>query len=173
MASYADSEAMMTRTRLPMPRCLRGGGYWAQCSAGADRGHSTRTQWPVIPAAPCPSRYGVDATSCPVGHSAVSSRRPTEIAGVVDALMGRDALSRGLVEAGATGYCRAGLERYGESLSRSRLYTRGLERDEDWAPCRGLLREASCEAEIRQGIETSRARLKARWRADGLGQGRW
>ena len=87
--------------------------------------------------------YGVDATPCPVGHSVVSSRHPAEIAGVVDALMGRDALSGRLVEAGATGYYRAGLERYGESLSRSMLYARGLGRDGEWVPCRGLPREAS------------------------------
>ena len=172
MILYADSEAMMTRTRLPMPRCLRGGGYEAQCSAGADRGHSARTQWPVIPAAPCPSWYGVDATPCPVGHSVVSSRRPAEIAGVVDALMGRVALSGRLVEAGATGYCQASLERYRASLSRLRLYARGLGRDGDWAPCRGLPREASRKAKIRQGTETSRARPKARRRAGGLGRGR-
>ena len=95
----------MTRTRFPIWRCLRGRGYGAQCSAGADRGHSARTQWPVISAAPCPSWYGVDVTPCPVGHSVVSSRRPTEIAGVVDALMGRDALSGSPVEAEATDYC--------------------------------------------------------------------
>ena len=94
----------MTRARLPMPHCLRGGCYGAQRSTGADRGHSARTQWPVIPAAPCLSRYGVDATPCPVGHSMVSSRRPAEIAEVVDALIGRDMLSGRLVEAGATGY---------------------------------------------------------------------
>jgi len=82
----------VTRTRVPMPRCLRCRGYVAQCSAGTDRGHSIRTQWPVILTAPCLSQYGVDATPCPVGHSVVSSRRPAEIAGVVDALMGRDAL---------------------------------------------------------------------------------
>ena len=90
-----------------MPRCLRGGGYVAQCSAGTGRGHSTRTQWPVILATPCPSRYGVDATSCPVGHSAVSNRRLAEIVGVVDALRGRDALSGSLIKAEAMGYCRA------------------------------------------------------------------
>ena len=28
---YAGSEAMMTRARLPMPRCLRGGDCGAQC----------------------------------------------------------------------------------------------------------------------------------------------
>ena len=96
-----------------MLRCLRGGSYGAQCSAGADRGHSVGTQWPVIPAMPCLSRYGADATSCPIGLSAVSSRRPAEIAGVVDALMGRDMLSRRPVEAGAMGCRQASLERYG------------------------------------------------------------
>ena len=110
----AGSEAMMTRARLPMSCCFRGGDRGAQCSAGADRGHSVKVQWPVIPAAPCLSRYGADATSCPVGHSAVLSRRPTEIAGVVDALMGHDMLSGRPVEAGVTGYGQAGLERYGE-----------------------------------------------------------
>ena len=97
-----------------MLRCLRGGGYGAQYSSGTDRGHSVRTQWPVISAVPCPSRYGADATLGPVGHSAVSSHRPAEIAGVVDVLMGHDVLSGRSVEAGATGYGQAGLERYGE-----------------------------------------------------------
>ena len=83
----------MTRARLPMSCCFRGG----------DRGYSVKIQWPVIPAAPCLSRYGADATSCPVGHSAVSSRRPAEIAGVVDVLMGHDVLSGGSVEAGGDG----------------------------------------------------------------------
>ena len=94
----------MTRTRLPVPRCLRGGVYRAQCSAGADRGHGAKTQWSVIPVMPCPSWYGIDATPCPVGHSVVSSHRPAKIAGVVDALIGRDMLSGRLVEMGATGY---------------------------------------------------------------------
>ena len=148
MVSYADFEAMVTQTRLPMPCCLWGGGYMAQCSAGADRGHNTRTQWPVIPPAPCPGWYGVDATSCLVGHSTVSSHRLTEIVGVVGTLMGRDALSGNPVEAEVTGYCQAGLERYGELLSRSRLYARGLGRDGELVPRRGLPCEASHEAEI-------------------------
>ena len=93
----------MTRARLPMPRCLRGGDYGAQCGASAGRGHSARIQWPVIPAVPRLSRYGVDATSCPIGHSVVLSHRPAEITGVVDALIGRDMLSGRLVEAGAMG----------------------------------------------------------------------
>ena len=91
----------MTRARLPMPRYLRGGCYGAQRSAGAERGHSAGTQWPVIPAMP---QYGVDATPRPIVHSVVSSHRPAEIAGVVDALIGRDMLSGRLVKAGATGY---------------------------------------------------------------------
>ena len=104
----------MACVRLPMLRCLRGVCYGAQRSAGPDCGHSARTQWPVIPAAPYPSRYGVDVTPCLVGRSAVSNRHPAEIAGVVDALMGRDMLSERLVEARAMGYCQASLERYGE-----------------------------------------------------------
>ena len=83
---------------------------------------------------PCLSWYGADATSRPVGHSAVSSRRPAEITGVVDTLMGRDALSGSLVEAEVMGYCRASLERYGELSSRSRLYARGLRRDRELVP---------------------------------------
>ena len=47
---YSGSEAMMTRARFPMLRCLWGGSYGAQCSAGADRGHNARIQCPVIPA---------------------------------------------------------------------------------------------------------------------------
>ena len=69
----------------------------------ADRGYSIRTQWPVIPAVPCPSRYGADATLGRVGHSVALSRRPAEIAGVVEALMGHDTLSGGSVEAGGDG----------------------------------------------------------------------
>ena len=100
----AGLEAMITRAKLSMSRCFRGGDRGAQCSVGADRGHNVRTQWPVIPAVPCPSRYGIDATSGPVGHSVVSSHRPAEIAGVVEVLMGHDVLSGGSVEAGATDY---------------------------------------------------------------------
>ena len=156
----------MARARFPMLRCPRGGGYGAQCSSGVDRGHSARTQWPIIPAAPCLSRYSVDATSYPIGHSVVSSRRPAEIVGVVDALMGCDALSGSPVEAEAMGYCRASLERYGESLSRLRLYARGLGRDRELVPRRGLPCKASREVETWQAVEASRAR----WRAGGRGQ---
>ena len=99
----ASLEMVMTRVSPSMSCCFRGGDRGAQCSAGADRGHSARIQWPVILAAPCLSRYGVDATSRPVGHSVVSSRRPAEIVGVVDALIGRDMLLGRLVEAGAMG----------------------------------------------------------------------
>ena len=177
MVSYADSEAMVTQTRLPILRCLRGEGYVAQCSAGAGRGHSTRTQWPVIPAAPCPGRYGVDVTSCPVGHSMVSSRRLAEIAGVVDALMGRDALSGRLVQAGVMGYREASFERYGELLSRLRLYARGLGRDRDWAPCRGLPREASREADISSGCRDlpceASGEAESRWAWSGLVVNPW
>ena len=60
------------------------------------------------------SWYGADATLRPIGHSAVSSHRPAEIAGVVDVLMGHDVLSGRSVEAGAMGYGQAGLEQYGE-----------------------------------------------------------
>ena len=40
----AGSEAVMTRARLPMSCCFRGGDRGAQCSVGADRGHSVRIQ---------------------------------------------------------------------------------------------------------------------------------
>ena len=100
----ASLEAVMNRARPSMSRCFRGGDRGAQCSVGADRGHSVRTQWPVIPAVPCPSRYGVDATSSPVGYSVVSSCRPAEIVGVVEVLMGHDVLPGGSVKAGATDY---------------------------------------------------------------------
>ena len=98
------SEAMMTRARLPMSCCFQGGDRGAQCSAGADRGHSVKIQWPITPVVLCLSRYGADATSYPVGHSVVSSHCPAEIAGVVDVLMGHDVLSGRPAEAGATGY---------------------------------------------------------------------
>ena len=64
----------------------------------------------------------------------MSSRRSADIAGVVGALMGRDALSGRPVEAEATGYCRAGLERDGESASCPRLYVWGLGRDGESVP---------------------------------------
>ena len=144
----------------------------AQCSAGANRGHSTRAQWSVTPTPSCLGRYGIDATSRLVGRSAVSSRRPADIAGVVGALMGRDARSGRLVEAEATGCCRAGLERYDESTSRPRLHARGLGRDGELVPRRGLPCKASREAEVWQAVEAFRARPRARRRAGGLGQGR-
>ena len=75
---------------------------------------------------PGPGQYGVDVTSRLVDRSAVSSRRPADIAGVVSALMEHDALSGILAEAEATGRCRAGFERDGESTSHPRLYARGL-----------------------------------------------
>ena len=139
----------------------------AQCSAGADRGHSIGTQWSVTLAALGPGQYGVDVTSCPVGHSTVSSHHPAEIAEVVDALMGRDALSGRLVEAEATGCCRAGFERDGESTSRPRLYARGLRRDGESIPCRGPQREASREAGILQAargfVYEARSEAESRW----------
>ena len=94
----------MSRAKLSVRCYFRGGDRGTQSSVGADRGHSVRTQWPIIPAALYPNRYGVDATSGPVGHSVVSSRRPAEIAGVVEVLMGHDVLSGGSVEVGATNY---------------------------------------------------------------------
>ena len=139
----------------------------AQCSACADRGHSTRAQWPVIPTVPGPGRYGVDVTSRLVDRSAVSSRRPADIAGVVGALMGHDALSGRLAEAEATGRCRAGFERDGESTSRPRLYACGLGRDEESVPCRGPQREASREAGILQAargfVYEARSEAESRW----------
>ena len=50
------------------------------------------------------------------------------------ALIRRDALLWRSVEAEATGYYRAGLERDGESASRPRLYARGLGRDGESVP---------------------------------------
>ena len=143
----------------------------AQCSAGAGRGHSARAQYLVTSAPSYPGRYGIDATCCLIGRSVVSSRRPADIAGVVGALMGHDARSRRLVEAEATGCCRAGFERDGESMSRPRLYARGLRRDRKLVPHRGPLCKASHEAEVWQAAETSRARPGARRRAGGLGRG--
>ena len=93
-----------------------------------------RNTVPVTPVAPGPGQYGVDVTSRPIGHSAVSSHRPAEIAGVVDALMGRDVLSGRLVEVEATGCCRADFERGGELSSRPRLYVWGLGRDGESVP---------------------------------------
>ena len=100
----ASLETVMNQARLSMSCCFQGRDRGAQCSVGADRGHSVRTQWPVIPAVPCPSWYGVDATSGPVGHSMASSHHPAEIAGVVEVLMRHDMLSGRPTEAGATDY---------------------------------------------------------------------
>ena len=154
---------------------------------GTDRGHSVRTQWPVIPAVPCPGRYGADATSGRVGHSMALSRRPAEIAGVVEALMRHDALSGGSAEAGgdgpwtsrprATRRMRPRARRRSGSLPRPRA--RGLARYGERASCRGLPWRASGEAETafpaeafpgeprakrgwRQDAETSSSRLEAR-----------
>ena len=49
------------------------------------------------------SRYGADATLGRIGHSVALSRRPAEIAGVVEALMGHDTLFGRSVEAGGDG----------------------------------------------------------------------
>ena len=143
---------------------------------GADRGYSVRTQWPVIPAVPCPSRYGADATLGRVGHSVALSRRPAEIAGVVEALMGHDTLSGGSVEAGGDGL------RATQPRATRRLGPRAIRR---MYPCRGLPWRASGETETappaearrplprptlgslaRGGVrsETSCSRLEARWR---------
>ena len=111
-------------------------------------------------------------TSRLIGRSAVLSRRPADIVGVVGTLMGCDALSGRLVEVEATGCCRAGFKRDRESTSRPRLYVQGLGRDGESVPRRGHLWEASREAEIWQAAEASRARLGARRRAGGLGRGR-
>ena len=43
------------------PQDSRDLGVWCRgLEWAANHGHSVRTQWPVIPAVPCPSRYGVD-----------------------------------------------------------------------------------------------------------------
>ena len=159
---------------------------------GADRGHSVRTQWPVIPVVPCPGRYGADATSGRVGHFVVLSRRPAEIAGVVEALMGHDMLSGGSVEAGGDGL-RATRPRATRRLGpRARRRSGSLPRPCETSrairrmyPCRGLPWRASGETETappaeaqrplsrptlgslaRGGVcsETSCSRLEARWR---------
>jgi len=155
---------------------------------GADRGYSVRTQWPVIPAVPCPSRYGADATLGRVGHSVALSRRPAEIAGVVEALMGHDTLSGGSVEAGGDGL-RATRPRATRRLGpRARRRSGSLPRPCEMPrairrmyPCRGLPWRASGETEtappaeaypgeprarrsLFQDAETSCSRLEARWR---------
>ena len=137
----------MTRARLPMSYCFRGRDRGAQCNASADRGHNVGIQWPVILAVPCLSRYGADATSCPVGHSVVSSRRPAEIAGVVDALMERDLLSERPAEAGA------------------RVIDKPASSDtENSCLIRGCTHEASGETEIGLLAEAFRERPRARRR---------
>ena len=114
---------------------------------GADRGYSVRTQWPVIPAIPCPSRYGADATLGHVGHSVALSRHPAEIAGVVEALMGHDTLSGGSVEAGGDGL------RATQPRATRRLGPRAIRR---MYPCRGLPWRASGEAETAPPAEARR-----------------
>ena len=106
-----------------------------------------RAQWLVTPVQSCLGRHGFDVTG-------VQSAMP--LCGAVvqlisreqsNAPIGRDVLSRKLVEAEATGlFCRAGLERGGESVSRSRLYARGRGRDGELVPrprpfARGLERD--------------------------------
>ena len=147
-------EAMMIWAKLSVRCCFRGGDRGTQCSVGADHGHNVRTQWPVIPAMPCPSRYGADATSGPIGHSVASSHRPPEIAGVIEVLMRHDALSGGSVEAGGDGLrmnqpqatrrmrprarrrMRPRARRRSDSLPRHAA--RGLARYGERTPCRGL-----------------------------------
>ena len=58
----------------------------SQALTAVDRGHSVWTQWPVIPAVPCPGRYGADVTSGRVGLSVTLSRCPAETAGVVESI---------------------------------------------------------------------------------------
>ena len=162
-------------------RRFRGGDRGAQCSMGADHGHSVRTQWPVIPAVPCPSRYGADATSGPVGHSVALSHRPAEIAGVVEALMRHDALSGGSVEAGGDGTRRLRPRARRRSGSLPRPCARRLTRYGECTPCQGLPWRASSETEtalpaeafpgeprarrsLCQDAETSCSRLEARRR---------
>ena len=138
---------------------------------------------------PCPGRYGADVTLGRVGHSVALSRRPAEIAGVVEALMGHDTLSGGSVKAGgdglratrprATRRLRPRARRRSGSLPRP--CARRLARYGECTPCRGLLWRASGEAEaalpaeafpgeprtrrsLRQDAETSCSRLEARRR---------
>ena len=142
----AGLEVVMTRAKLSVQCCFRGGDRGAQCSVGADREHSVRTQWPVIPALPYPSQYGADATSGRVGHSAVSSHRSAEIVGVVDVLMGHDMLSGGSVEAGGDGIWtnrpraiwRMRPRARWRSDSLPRPSARGLARYGECTPYRGL-----------------------------------
>ena len=96
---------------------------------------------------PCPVLDGVDVTgvqsAMPLCQTVVRliSREWS------NALVGRDVLFEKLVEEEATGlFCRAGLERDGESASRPRLYARGLRRDGELVPrprpfARGLKRD--------------------------------
>ena len=143
---------------------------------GTDRGHNVRTQWPVTPAVPCPGRYGADVTLGRVGHSVALSRHPAEIAGVVEALMRHDALSRGSVEAGGDGLwttrprttrrmrprMRRRLGLLAEALRETprairrmhplpRPSVESLGRGGDGVPCRGLPWRASHEAEFASG----------------------
>ena len=112
---------------------------------GADRGHSGRTQWPVIPVVPCPGRYGADATSGRVSHPVALSHRPAEIAGVVEALMRHDELLGGSAETGGDGPWtsrpRATRRMRPRAIRRMRPLPRpsldSLGRDGDGVPCRG------------------------------------
>ena len=145
-------EAVMTQAKLSMRCCFRGGDRGTQCSVGADRGHSVRTQWPVIPAVPCPSRYGADATSGPVGHSTMSRHHPAEIVGVVDVLMGLDVLSGGSVEAGGVGLCTNRPRAIRRMRPRARRRSDSLPRPS----ARGLARGGDCVRTPRPPVRGSR-----------------
>ena len=173
-------EAVMTRAKLSVQCCFQGRDREAQCSVGADRGHSVRTQWPVIPAVLCPSRYDADATSGPVGHSVASSHRPAEIAGVVEVLMRHDALSGGSAEAGgdgprtnrprATRRMRPRARRRSGSLPRPSA--RASRDTENAPPAEAFCGEPCARRRLRQDAKTSCARLEAMRRAWWV-QSRW
>ena len=93
----------------------------------------------------CPGRYGADATSGRVGHPVALSHRPTEIAGVVEALMRHDELLGGSAETGGDGPWtsrpRATRRMRPRAIRRMRPLPRpsldSLGRDGDGVPCRG------------------------------------
>ena len=115
------------------------------------------------------NRYGADATLGRVGHSVALSRRPAEIAGVVEALMGHDTLSGGSVEAGGDGL-RATRPRATRRLGpRARRRSGSLPRPCETPrairrmyPCRGLPWRASGETETAPPAEAYPGEPRAR-----------
>ena len=80
---YTDSKAYSDPGLTPQAALSLEQGLGSTVQCGRQSWAQYRAQRPVTPAPSCPGRHGVDATSRLVGRSAVSSRRPTDVVGVV------------------------------------------------------------------------------------------